>query len=467
MKKLIQLLSETGLLTGIITIFFISCQKGIDNRAPQQEEAVTSANSNNNEHGHLKQTKTYSSEVVQKWLALKSRILLVPQEQNTAFGLMVPRFYAALGISLYESVVPGTPGYQSLSGQLQEMPTMPSTVPGLAYHWPTSANAALAQIFKKFLPNTSVANKTAIDSLENSLNLSYMAEVNTATFQRSKEFGKEAADRIFNWSNTDGFFTVNPPYVPPVGPGLWVPTPPSFLPAIGPYWGNMRTLMPGVLTETSPPPPDPYSTDPSSTFFASMTEVFNTTQIITCNPALKTQIQYWRGSMGGSGFILWYGMLRKILAEQGGNVVLDKAALAYCKMGIVHKDAFIAAKKAKFYHNELAPITYIRDVMGQATWNSEFPAPADPCYPEVYAPQNSSSATVLTQVFGDNFQINTDGIHPLGLPGCTFNSFNEAAIHANHSRFLAGVGRQAALDAGAWIGNKTAEYLENKIKFLK
>jgi hypothetical protein len=35
------------------------------------------------------------------------------------------------------------PAYQSLYGQLTDMPVMPITEPGKAYHWPTSANAAL------------------------------------------------------------------------------------------------------------------------------------------------------------------------------------------------------------------------------------------------------------------------------------------------------------------------------------
>src|SRR5688572_6920942 len=354
MKFLFTLYSKPVLLVLLLVIVFVSCQKQIDQPA-QQEELSTSA-ANNNVNGHLKQTKTFSSEVVQKWLALKYRILLTPQEQSATGGFLVARFYAALGISLYESVVPGMPAYQSLSGQLIDMPPMPSTSPGLAYHWAASANAALAHTFRKFLPNTSAANKASIDSLENALNLEYMMQVNATTIQRSKNFGNTVADLVFNWSNADGFFNVNPPYVPPVGPGLWIPTPPNFASPLGPYWGNIRPLMPGVLNETTPPPPIPYSTAPSSAFFADMQEVFNTRQLLATNPALRTQAIYWRGSMGGSGFILWYAMLRKILSEQGNNVMLDKAALAYCKMGIVSKDGAIAVFKSKYLYNELAPI---------------------------------------------------------------------------------------------------------------
>ena len=452
------------LLLASSILFFSSCQKVIENKPVTREEIATAAS---NTQGHLKQTKTFSSEIVQKWLGLKLRILLTAQEQNTTSGFLVARFYAALGISLYESVVPGMPAYQSLSDQLQDMPDMPEALPGLAYHWPASANAALASTFRKFLPNATAANKASIDSLENALNQSYITQVNTETFLRSKTFGAEVANRIFNWSATDGFFAVNPPYIPPVGAGLWVPTPPGFAAPSGPYWGNLRTLMPGVLNQTSPPLPIPYSASASSSFFNSMQEVYNTRQMLANDPVLKAKAQYWRGTPGGSGFIVWYAIFRKILSEQQNNVMLDKAALVYCKLGIVQREGAVAVIRAKYLYNELAPITYIRTIMGQVTWNSEFPTPALPCYPELHAPQNSSSAAVLSHAFGSNYQINTNGVHPLGLPGYIFNSFEEAAEHANQSRFLGGVSTQHAVNAGAWIGNRTVEYMNDQILFLK
>jgi hypothetical protein len=144
-------------------LFLVSCQKEIQQPLKANEELATVPNSNG-QHGHLTQTKTFSSEVVQKWLDLKYRILRLPQEQNSPFGFFIPRFYSSLGIALYESVVPGMPAYQSLSGQLSEMPAMPATSPGMAYHWAASANAALAQTFRNFLPNTSLQNKASIDS---------------------------------------------------------------------------------------------------------------------------------------------------------------------------------------------------------------------------------------------------------------------------------------------------------------
>jgi hypothetical protein len=41
-------------------------------------------------------------------------------------GLPPSRPFAYTGIALYEAVLPGMPSYRSLSGQLTDMPAMPS-----------------------------------------------------------------------------------------------------------------------------------------------------------------------------------------------------------------------------------------------------------------------------------------------------------------------------------------------------
>ena len=133
-------LLQAILLTSTISVM-ISCQKQIETPSSSHEELATAANSNS-QHGHLQQTNTYSSEVVFKWIDLNRRILLTTT--RTAAGIRVNREFAYTGIALYESVVPGMPAYQSLSSQLNQMPQMPSTQPGLAYHWAACANAALA-----------------------------------------------------------------------------------------------------------------------------------------------------------------------------------------------------------------------------------------------------------------------------------------------------------------------------------
>ena len=159
---------------------------------------------------------------------------------NGAFG----RPFAYSGISAYESIDPGLLSwkykYNGLSG-------LPETDKFKKYHWPASVNASLAEFNRSFFTtaNLNAMDLAAIDSLEKAIYASFDGE-NTETLTRSVAFGKSIADAIFAWSQTDGYIQNNVlPYTPPVGPGLWTPTPPANAAASGPFWGNDRPIIAG------------------------------------------------------------------------------------------------------------------------------------------------------------------------------------------------------------------------------
>ncbi len=120
----------------IATTLFVysSCQKDIDKQSSLQEEFATASNQN---HGHLVQTNKFPATVAQKWQDLQVIFLRVSgntllEPGNNPYGRNGHRWFAYCGIALYESVVPGMPAYQSLHGQLTDMPEMPATEPGKA-----------------------------------------------------------------------------------------------------------------------------------------------------------------------------------------------------------------------------------------------------------------------------------------------------------------------------------------------
>src|SRR4030095_9475705 len=197
-----QHLLQSATLLLLTTALVLSCQKQIDQPAAKEIQSLAAKQ----DQGHLNQTKTFDATGPMKWQDLQLRMLYQREEVNV-YGVNGIRWFAYCGIGLYESVVPGMPSYQSLHGQLTDMPEMPATEPGKAYHWPTVANAALAYMNKHFFTLTfiSAANVASMDSLENALNAQYESEIdNVATFQRSKDFGSAVAERIYNWSTTDG-----------------------------------------------------------------------------------------------------------------------------------------------------------------------------------------------------------------------------------------------------------------------
>src|SRR5688500_7748017 len=147
-------ITNTSVPVIIITmLFFIACEKKTGEEEPPGK-------------GHLKLTNTYSADVAIKWLNMELNMFRLPLPAGTS-APSADRALAYAGIALYESVVPGMPAHRSLGGQLNQFPEMPSTQPGMEYHWAASANAALAAIDRILFSGTSAATKVVLDELVN------------------------------------------------------------------------------------------------------------------------------------------------------------------------------------------------------------------------------------------------------------------------------------------------------------
>jgi hypothetical protein len=395
MKSLTKLSSVQRLLSLSLFLFaFISCRK--NQTLPVQEE-TSKAISNNKENGHLVQTKTFSSDVVISWIGMQLQMVKLPLPAGTA-GQATDRCEAYCGIALYESVVPGMPAYQSLSGQLTDFPAMPPTEPGKAYHWGASANAALAEMNRRLFPATADANKTAMTDLENSWQSSFATETDAATLQRSIAFGKEVATRVFNWAAADGSANVNPPYVPPVGPGLWVPTSPT--PPVGPYAYQRRKMVPGVANHTELDPPPAFSTTPGSPFWDMVKELHNASLTLTNDQ--KALADYYKDNPGYSPGGTYIAVFSQALSLT--KPTLDKAAMAYVKVGLAHHDATIILLTNKYVFNLIRPVTYIRNYI-DPNWSTYIPTPNHPEFPSGHSTTGGAVLAMMSNVFGEDFHI--------------------------------------------------------------
>jgi hypothetical protein len=449
-------LAKCLVLSGLF--FLASCQKEMQTNQQAQESALASSN---NEHGHLQQTRTFSSDVVFKWMDMQLRLM----RTSSPFigGLPVSRIFGYTGIALYESVVPGMPAYQSLSGQLNQFPDMPRTQPGFAYHWAGSANAALAGMTRSFFPTTSAGNKASVDSLENALNNEFKTSATADVLERSIEFGRSVAQLVFGWAATDGADHANDAYTPPVGPGLWAPTPPAFAAAFGPYWHNNRLMVTGSLNgiEKVPAPPA-YSEDPSSDFYKMVKEVYDVSQTLTDEQ--RATGLYYRDNPGfGGGHYL--SILKIVLQQE--NASLDISALAYAKTGISIVDAGIGCWTIKYMYNNMRPITYIRNILGHATWNPLFATPPFPDYISGHSTLGGAVAEILTSMFGDNYHFTNNSYSFLGMPDQHYASFYDMADQIGKSRVYAGIHYTTSCVEGNKLGKQVARNILNTLKFEK
>ena len=406
-----------------------------------------------------------SAEVIYNWYELQMKLV----KETPGFSPPIAsRAFGYTGVTLYEAVSPGAPGYQSLAGQLSELESVPQPLADAEYHWPAVANSALASITRDLFPTATDENKAAIEALYAQNAAAFRA--GDSVIARSEQYGQEVASAIFEWSKSDGGhegYLRNFPedYVPPVGEGLWVPTPrlngADPQPALQPYWGNNRTLLPAADAQCDPPPPPAYSEAPDSQFYRETLEVYDVSQALT-----QDEIDialFWADDPGKTATPPGHSIaiLTQVLKEQ--NASLPLAAEAYAKVGIAVSDAFIGCWKAKFEFGLVRPVTVIQKLFAE-DWMPIVDTPPFPEYTSGHSVQTGAAAAILTDLFGESYAF-TDHTHDaLGLAPRSFASFAEMAEEAAMSRLYGGIHYRAAIEVGVDQGECIGERV-NALQF--
>lgn len=373
------------------------------------------------------------------------------------------RAFGYMGLSLYESVVPGIPGYKSMDGILYELAGVTLPDAGAEYHWPTVANNALALMLDSLFRTAIPANKDSLQQIKTYYNTLFEAQLTAQVFNDSKAFGEAIATDIFDYSRTDGGYNSHAEnfpasYVPPVGPDLWVPF--GNQTCLQPYWGSHRPFIEEDTIEAISPDPPEFSTEPGSDFYNYAFEVYDTGLNLTQEE--MTIALYWAdggGTFTPAGHSI--SILNQVIETENTN--LADASIAYAKLGIALSDAFLACWKTKYIYNLCRPVTYVRQYI-DSTWLPFIATPPFPEYPSGHSSQSGAMATVMTDVFGSSYTF-TDHSHgdQFGGPR-TFDSFDEAALEAATSRLYGGIhfgfGNQAGLNLGTIVGENVNDLFE-------
>jgi hypothetical protein len=415
--------------------------------------------------------KKYPSDVAVAWIKMQQKLFV---ETPDLLPHITGRTYSYVGLTLYESIVPGMPGYQSIASQLSGELVLPVTQQGAKYHWEASANAALASILRNLLPHTIPQLVSSIDSLEAFFYTRSKEEIDPEGLQRSVDFGKQIANAIFEWSKTDGAHEAykNPfsdTYVPPTGPGKWVPTGEfPFSQPVYPYWGNNRTFIPGLADATQPPPPPSYSEEPGSIFYNAVNEIYTMSQNLSRKDSMTAKFWAYELLSGNEVSVFEDASHAANIATQlvaSEKLSLQDAAILYCKHAIAGNDAAITCLKTKFHYNLVRPITYIRTVLGHPEWRPLIHTPPFPEYTSAHAAISMAYAAVLENTFGENYTFIDRSFDDTYGPR-TFNSFEAYAKEAALSRLQAGIHYRFSMDEGLKQGRQVAAMV-NQLKFKK
>ncbi|HEY9257643.1 vanadium-dependent haloperoxidase [Chitinophaga sp.] len=365
------------------------------------------------------------------------------------------RAIAYTGVTLHEAVPGSMSGSPSLGGQLNGLQRLPAPEWGKRYNWAIAANSAMAQIIKSLFPNASTQNLTLIAQLESSNLQAYSNNCSPEVITRSINYGKLIAGAIYQWSATDGGkdgYLNNFPtdYIPPVGPGYWVPTPPLFQSAMLPYWGNNRPLLKAGKADIPPPA---FATDTASAFYKAAYLVYQKGK--TPTPEEKIIAQYWAD---GGGTFTPPGHLIAITAQLVTDQQLDlgEAATILAQVGIGLNDAAILCWKYKYQYHLIRPVTYIR-LHIDSTWTPLIGTPPFPSYTSGHATFTSAAGNILAGYFGDNYSFTDQQKTPDGFSPRSFNSFTSMINEASISRVYGGIHYEFDSEAGKVTGKTVAQ----------
>jgi hypothetical protein len=434
-------------ITCILSIYLTSCKD-----KPGKEVIAPAVES--------KKTNTFDASLAINWTNLQLRLI------KSTPGYAAPvaaRSLAYTSLALYESVVYGLTGYQSLSGKITGLKNLPVPDSTKEYSWGIAANAAISTLIKELYATTNDDNKASIDSLRRVTEASLKTGItNQQLIERSINFGADIAKAIWDYSKTDGGnegWNNNFPttYKVPVAIGSWEPVGNQKIPLL-PFWGKNRNFS-SLNNSVTPLAPIAFSFKENSTMYNAAKEVYTVSKTLTADQ--KVLAGFWSDATitpAGHSFNIANIVLKK------EKVKLDKATEVYIKLGLALNDAYVACWKSKYNYNLMAPVTYIRQAIAP-TWSPFLTTQPVPSYTSDNATISGASAEILTAIFGDNYAF-TDNTYEGKLANRSFKSFEEYTNEATVAQLFGGVQYRMANENGQKNGKEIAKNIL-KLNFKK
>lgn len=415
------------------------------------------------------------NEVVSSWAKMT---LYLTQYTPANSPTYASRAIGYIGLTMYESVVPGYSEYQSVQSQLNGMPELPNPENGLEYNWKASFNAGQAEILKGIYMQTSDANKLKIDSLEALIEKRITDQVNDkAVMERSKAFGRKVASTIYEWSKMDGghrayLHNFDKEMKHPDFPGSWKP--PLYAQSFShhplhPYWGENRTFL-KENDSLAIPHMIPYDPAEGSDYYKQYLAVYEKDMELTQK---DKEVAIWWGDDPDETFTPpGHSFYIATKAVEHYNVSLIKAAETYARVGMAVADAFRNCWKWKYHFFSERPNTFIPAFIDES-WESFWPDPPFPAFPSGHAINAGAMATVMEDMykpftFTDSSHVNRerDYVRDVDFVPRTFKDFWSVAEETANSRFYGGIHTPQDNEVGLEEGRRIADHV-NHLKWKK
>lgn len=378
--------------------------------------------------------------------------------QTTKSPTFISRSLGYIGLTMYEAVVNSKSEYKSVASQLNDFEYLPIPENGKKYDWITVLSSSQSRIIRQiWQPQKALYGEFSIkklDSLEKAIYKERESDkIDVETLNRSVNYGIAIADKIYEWSKTDGghefnFKSFDPKYVYPKDTlnGYWVPPiggqSPILMP-LHPYWGKNRCFLKSNM-DLPVAKMIPFSSDISSEYYKQFRQVYDIQKNLTQE---QKEIANWWGddpafttAPPGHSY-----QITMIIAKQK-NLDLVGTAMAFARVGMACADAFINCWKNKYTYHSERPKNYIRNNIDK-NFIPYWPEPPFPGFPSGHSTQMAATAEVLSNIFGDNvsFVDNThygrqkDIFRNVEYKNRKFEKISQIAIECGISRLYGGI----------------------------
>ena len=388
------------------------------------------------------------------------------------------RVFVYPNIAAYEILSQNSSEFKSLEGILNALKPIPKALTNQVVNLELAAIVAHMEL-SKYL----IFSEGKMEVLQDSLYKNWQ-ETNPKEFEQSKTYALDVVKHIKQWMNTDNYNQTRtmPKFsVDTDDPSRWQPTPPAYMDGIEPHWNKIRPFILNSAQQFKPKKHPEFSLEFNSKFYKELQEVYDLSQEIVirgddseeiqiaqfwdCNPFVSvTRGHFMFSKKKISPGAHWIGIVK--IASNKSNYNLMQTINAYTKTSIAIADAFISCWDEKYRSNLLRPETLINQTI-DPDWLPILQTPPFPEYTSGHSVVSGAASTVLTSIFGDNFQFDDDTEVPYGLPVRSFTSFSNAADEAAISRLYGGIHYRTAVEEGLVQGKKVGEFISKNFQTTK
>jgi hypothetical protein len=273
--------------------------------------------------------------------------------------------------------------------------------------------------------------------------------------------GQIAAARIVALRTDDGR-GANIPYTYPGSPepGIWIPTPPAFVPPATPWVGQM---IPFTMQSASQFLPVNGPPDLGSRQWA---REYNEVKLLgAANSSVRTAAQteialFWTANPVAT----YFGAFGQLAVDR--HLSLSKSARLLAMLSVAFTDGGIGCWNAKYHFSFWRPVTAIPngdidgnpDTEADPTWLPLASTPPHPEFPAAHGCATGAIAKTLENFFGTpnvKFSVNSAATHTTH----TYYNVGQLETEAYWARIYAGFHYRHSLDEGFKLGHRVAKQL--------